>query len=148
MLLQNFNNCWETASWPWKKSRVIFIRRQKKERSYQLLYISSHFDKHLEQTLASRFNKYLDLPNIIGQAQESLKQKNTVRSLYRLHLSLERARALKISTALHQIKLEKTFDSVWIHGLLYKLRNNSIAGRVIQILDASWRNRHVVIELG
>ena len=32
MLLQIFNNCWETASWPWKESRVIFIRKPNKER--------------------------------------------------------------------------------------------------------------------
>ena len=32
MLLQIFNNCWETASWPWKESRVFFIRKPNKER--------------------------------------------------------------------------------------------------------------------
>ena len=95
LLLQIFNNCWETASWPWKESRVIFIRKPNKERyddcsSYRPLSISSHFGKLLERILAGRINKYLDLHNIIGQEQEGFRTKrNTVRSLYRLHLSLE-----------------------------------------------------------
>ena len=98
MLLQFFNNCWEIASWPWKKSRVIFIRKQNKRRyddcsSYRPLSISSHFGKLLERILAGRIDKYLDLHNIIGQEQEGFRTKrNTVRSLYRLHLSLERAK--------------------------------------------------------
>ena len=152
LLLQIFNNCWETASWPWKKSRVIFIRKPNKERyddcsSYRSLSISSHFGKLLERILAGRINKYLDLHNIIGQEQKGFRTKrNTVRSLYRLHLSLERAKASKLPTALLNIDLEKAFDSVWISGLLYKLRNYNIDGRIFRILEAFLRNRHVFIE--
>ena len=99
MLLQIFNNCWETASWPWDESRVSIIRKPKKERyddcsSYRPLSISSLFGKLLGRNLAGGITKYLDLHNIIGQEQEGFRMKrNTVRSLYRLHLSLERAKA-------------------------------------------------------
>ena len=154
LFLQSFNNCWETASWPGKESRVIFIRKPNKERfddcsSYRPLSISSHFGKLLERILAGRINKYLDLHNIIGQEQEGFRTKrNTGRSLYRLHLSLERAKASKLPTALLNIDLEKAFDSVWISGLLYKLRNYNIAGRMFRILEAFLSNRHVFIELG
>ena len=129
MLLQTFNNCWETESWPWKESRVNFFREPKKEKyddcsSYRPLSISSHFAKLFERILASRINKYLDLHNIIGQEQEGFRTKrNTVLSLYKLRLSLERAKASRLPTALLSINLEKAFDSVWISGLLYKLRN-------------------------
>ena len=80
MLLQTFNNCRETASWPWKESRVIFTRKPNKERyddcsSYRPLSISSHFGKLLERFLAGRINKYLDLHNIIGQEQEGFRTK-------------------------------------------------------------------------
>ena len=75
-------------------------------------------------------------------------KRNTVRSLYRLHLSLERAKSSKLPTALLNIDLEKAFDSVWISGLLYKLRNYNIAGRMFRLLEAFLRNRHVFIELG
>ena len=141
MLLQIFNNCWETVSWPWKESRDIFIRLPDKETyddcsSYRPFSISSHFGRLLERILAGRINKYLNLHNIIGQEQEGFRTKrNTVRSVYRLHLSLERANASKLPTALLNIDLEKAFDSVWISGRLYKLRNY-IVGRVIRILEA------------
>ena len=62
MLLQIFNNCWETASWPWKESRVIFIRKPNKERhddssSYRPLSISA--------TLINSLNEFwpVELPN-------------------------------------------------------------------------------------
>ena len=110
--------------------------------------ISSHFNKLLERSLTGRINKYLDLHNIIGQEQEGFRtKKNTVRSLYMLHLSLEQAKASKLPTALLNIDLEKAFDSVWISGLLYKLPNYNIAGRMFRILEAFLRNRHVFIEL-
>ena len=75
MLLQIFNNCWETASRLGKESRVLFIRKLNKKRyddcsSYRPLSISSHFGKLLERILAGRINKYLELHNIIGQEQE------------------------------------------------------------------------------
>ena len=77
MLLQVFNNCWETA---WKESRVIFIRKLNKKiyddcSSYRPLSISSHFGKLLERILAGRINKHLDLHNIIGQEQEGFRTK-------------------------------------------------------------------------
>ena len=140
MLLQSFNNCWEIASWPWKKSRVVFIRKPNKGRyddcsSYRPLSISSHFGKLLERILAGRIIKYLNLHNIIGQEQEGFRTiRNTVRSLYRLHLSLERAKASKLPSALLNIDLEKAFYSVWISELLYKLRNYNIAGTMFWIL--------------
>ena len=80
MLLQIFNNCWETASLPWKESRDIFVRKLIKKKndvcsSYRPLSFSSHFGKLLEQIVARRIKKYLDVHNIIGQEQECIRMK-------------------------------------------------------------------------
>ena len=98
------------------------------------------FGKLIERILAGRINKYLDLHNIIGQAQEGFRTKrNSVRSLYRLHLLLARANVSIFPTASLNIDLEKAFDSVWKSGLLYKLRNYNIADRMFRIIEVFLR---------
>ena len=100
--------------------------------------IYSLFVKFLEQILAGRINKYPDKRNKFGQEQEGFRTKrNTVRSLYRLHLSLERAEASNLSTALLYINLKK--NTIWIIGLLYKLSNYRNNGRMFRILEAFLR---------
>ena len=67
---------------------------------------------------------------LAGEQEGFRRKRNTVRSLYRLHLDLEHARSTKTPTALLNIDLEKAFDSVWIDGLLYKLRHYHVNGVV------------------
>ena len=99
MLLQSFNNCWETASLPWKESRVIFVRKLNKKKkdvcSFSDLYPSP-------VTLVIFLNKFSpgELKNIstcttslVKNKNASERKKNTVRKLNRLHLSLELAKA-------------------------------------------------------
>ena len=61
---------------------------------------------------------------------------------------MERARASNLPTAFLNIDLEKVFDCVWISGILFKLRNYNIAGRMIQVSEAFLRNRQVSFEPG
>ena len=100
-------------------ARVVFIRKPNKEiynncSPYRTFSISRHFGKLLERVLLYRITKYLHFHNIIGEEQEGFRSKrNTVRTLYRLLQSLERAKASNLPTALLIIHLEKAFDSVW-----------------------------------
>ena len=128
-LLGIYNRCWDHAVWPWSLSRIVFIRKPNKEMyddcsSYRPLSIARHFDKLFERILCNRLNHFLENNNVLADEQECFRRKRkTVRSLYRLHLNLEQARITKTPTALLNIDLEKAFGSVWIDGLLYKLRH-------------------------
>ena len=119
-LLEIFNTCWEHAVWPCSLSRIVFIRKPNKDRyddcsSYRPLSISSHFGKLFERMLCNRINYFTGTENILADEQEGFRSKrNTVRSLYRLHLNLENSKLMKTPTALLNIDLEKAFDSVWI----------------------------------
>ena len=75
---------------------------------------SSLFGKLLERVLTNGINKYLDLHNILGEEQKGFRTgRNTVRSLYRLHLTLERAKASQLPTTLLSKDLENASDSAW-----------------------------------
>ena len=54
---------------------------------------------------------------------------------------------MKTPTALLNIDLEKAFDSVWIDGLLYKLKHYKINGKMFCILRTFLKNREAFIEL-
>ena len=63
------------------------------------------------------------------------------------HLNLENYKLMKTPTALLNIDLEKTFDSVWIDGLLYKLRHYKINSKMFCILRTFSKNREAFVEL-
>ena len=74
--------------------------------------------------LCNRLNHFLEIDNVLADKHKGFRRKrNTVRSLFRLHLNLEHSRITKKPIALLNIDLKKAFDSVWIDGLLYKLRH-------------------------
>ena len=152
-LLNTFNACWEYHVWPWTDSRVVFIRKPNKERydecsSYRPLSISSHFGKTLERILATRIKSYLDVNGLLGDEQEGfISKRNTTRSLYRLHLMLENAKRSRLTTALLNIDLEKAFDTVWVDGLLFKLLEHNISGKMYQIIKSFLKTRVASIEL-
>ena len=90
--------------------------------------------------LCNRLNYFLENNNVLADEQEGLRRKrNTVRSLYRLHLNLEHARITKTPTALLNIDLQKAYDSVWIDGLLYKLRQYHVNGKMFSIIRSERR---------
>ena len=152
-LLNIFNACWEYHVWPWTDSRVVFIRNPNKERydecsSYRPLSISSHIGKTLERILATRIKSYLDVNGLLADEKEGFRSKrNTTRSLYRLHLMLENAKRSRLPTALLNIDLEKAFDSVWVDGLLFKLLEQNISGKMYQIIKSFLKTRVTSIEL-
>ena len=97
-LLEIFNKCWKEAVWPWTQSRVIFIRKPNKAKhddcsSYRPLNISSHFGKFFERMLCTRVIGHLETNILSATKQEGFRRsRNPLRSLYRLHLNLEKAK--------------------------------------------------------
>ena len=96
--------------------------------------------------LCNRLNHFLENNIVVADEQEGFRRnRNTVRSLYRLHLKLEQARITKTPTALLSIDQEKAFDGVWIDGFLYKLRHNLVNGKMFRIIRTFLKNREAII---
>ena len=60
---------------------------------------------------------------------------------------LENAKRSRLPTALFNIDLEKSFDSVWVDGLLFKLLEHNISGKKYQIIKSLLETSVASIEL-
>ena len=95
-----------------------------------------------------RLRTFLEEESIIEKEQEGFQRgKNTLRSLYRLDLECEWARTHEESAALLNVDIEKAFDSVWLDGLIYKLKNLKINGKMLKMIDVFLRSRKGKIHL-
>ena len=60
---------------------------------------------------------------------------------------LENAKRSRLQKALFNIDLENVFDSVWVDGLLFKLLEHNISGKMYQIIKLFLKTRVASIEL-
>ena len=153
-LLNFFNDCYRSANWPWKTSKVFFIIKAGKANytsssSHRPLTISSHVGKLLERILNKRLKTFLEKNPLKEREQEGFREKrSSVRSLYRMQLEIEEVQRTKTCGALLNIDLEKAFDSVWVDGLLLKLNQVGIRGRMFNIIKSFLLSRESFIEVG
>ena len=152
-VLDLFNLCWTKSIWPWGTSKIIFIKKAGKSAhdiasSFRPISITSHIGKLFERMIERRLRTFLEEESIIEKEQEGFQRgKNTLRSLYRLDIECEWARTHEESAALLNVDIEKAFDSVWLDGLIYKLKNLKINGKMIKMIDVFLRSRKGQIHL-
>ena len=86
---------------------------------------------------------------LIDDSQEGFrKRRGTGRCIYKLLDNIQNIiEQGKVAAALF-IDLEKAFESSWIDGLMYKLREAGINSYILNIIDHYLRNRNVYIEIG
>ena len=148
-LINLFNSCLSSASWPWNETRVLFLKKPLKPNysepsAYRPISISSHIGKLFERILNNRLKTFMLENNLIDQEQEGFMQnKNTTRSLFRLKIEFEVMKKSKLKAALINLDLEKAFDSVWHNGLLFKLWIAGIRGPLFKILQTFLKTRLV-----
>ena len=155
LLLQLFNLSLETGCWPWKTSKVIFLKKPGKGSynipgNYRPITIASYFGKLMERILEARLRKYLEDNNMIDENQEGFRRKkNTVRYLYRLvnSIKIKIGKKHKKYAISLLVDMEKAFDSVWVKGLLYKLRTRGIKGRFLKLIENFLEERYVKLKV-
>ena len=148
-----FNRCLDEGEWVWNTAKVIFLKKSGKDSyavpgSYRPISISSYIGKLLEKILAARITLFLEELGIFDPNQEGFTaSRNTIRYLNRLHLEIK-ADLLKNKAVLGLfIDFEKAFDSIWKKGLLYKLFNLKINGKVLRIIDNFLHSRKVQLDV-
>ena len=91
----------------------------------------------------------MEAKGLIDDSQEGFrKRRGTDRCIYKLldniQIIIEQG---KVAAALF-IDREKAFDSIWIDGLMYKLRETGKISYILNIIDHYLRNRNLYIEIG
>ena len=148
-----FNKCLDEGEWVWKTAKVIFLKKSGKDSyavpgAYRPISISSYIGKLLEKILAARIILFLEEQGIYDANQEGFTtNRNTIRYLNRLHLEIK-ADLLENKAVIGLfIDFEKAFDSVWKKGLLHKMFNLKINGKVLRIIDNFLHTRKVQLDV-
>lgn len=148
-----FNRCLETGLWVWETAEVIFLKKEGKESyavpgSYRPISISSYIGKLLEKIVAIRISTHLGTENIFDPDQEGFTSgRNTIRYLNRLNLEVKTDLLQKDTVIGLFVDFEKAFDSVWKKGLIVKLSDLNIKGKILNLIDNFLSSRKVKLNV-
>ena len=147
------NLCLNQGKWFWSKAEVIFLRKSGKKSyaipgSYRPISISSYIGKLIEKIIANRIQKFLTLLGLHDPDQEGfMDSRNTIRYLNRLILDIQTDIQKKLTSICLFIDFEKAFDSVWKKGLIVKLYQLGIRGKILHLIKDFLFNRKININI-
>ena len=126
----------------WKVAEVKFLRKNRKSYhdpgAYGPISLTSYLGKCLERIVTHRLYRFSEHFNLIDKEQEGFRRfRGTVDTLLRLTQDVVDGFNRRESTAALFIDIEKAYDSVWHDGLLYKLSEMGIRGRVWEWIKIS-----------
>ena len=153
LLKKIFNWCLRTGSWIWKESYVIFIRKADKKSysnpgAYRPITISSYFGKILERIKDSRIRLLMFSTGQLDEDQEGfLQSRSTSRYLFRLLANLNEIKRKKMACLLLFIDFQKAFDSVYIPGLIVKLKNLGVSGNMLKMIETYLIDRKIQLQV-
>ena len=153
-LLELYNLSWKTGRFPlaWKEAIIIPIPKKQKDPkqkdSYRPISLLSCLGKTLERIINKRLMWHLESNNQIIKEQSAFrKNRNTEDQLIHLTQSIENAFQKKEKVVATFIDLSKAFDRVWKKGLLLKLQNTGITGKMFDWISDFLRQRTARVKL-
>ena len=148
-LVDLYNTCMKEGTWAWNIADVIFLKKDGKKDysqpgSYRPISITSYIGKIFEQILASRLENHFSSHGFIDKNQEGFrKQRNTIRYLNRLDHDIRLSLEKKYTVICLFIDFEKAFDSVWKKGLMKKLFDAGVTGKMWMLINSFLFTRKV-----
>ena len=153
-LLELFNESWKNGTVPalWKKATIIPIHKKGKDKkdpnSYRPISLLSCLGKVLERVINRRLISFLEERKILSPTQTG----------YRKHISTEDQLALiaqAIENAFQEKKkvvsvffdLTKAFDKVWREGLLLKILESGVSGKMYRWIQCFLHDRSARVKL-
>ena len=129
---------WSTARVPikWKEAEVKFLRKNGKKSyhdpgAYRPISLTSYLCKCLERIITSRLYGFVEHFKLLDKEQEGFRKfRGTQDALLRLTQNVYNSFNKGEHTAALFIDIEKAYDSVWRDGLMVKLRDIGITGRI------------------
>ena len=149
LLMRLCKGLFNEEKWTWDYSRVSFIKKPDKDcytkpGSFRPITVSSYVGKIVERIIEKRLRILCGLQNIIDDEQEGFcAGRSTTRYLYKLIATLKEAQRKRLNAIILCIDLQKAFDSVWIPGLIVKLNNLGVEGKILRIVNSFLCNRNV-----
>jgi len=142
ILLLVFNLSWHTGKFPskWKEAHIRPILKKGKDKhhpeSYRPISLLSCIGKLLERIINRRLIWHLESHSILTPTQTGYRQHHSTEDqLAYLAQSIEDAFQEKKKVLSVFFDLSKAFDTVWKEGLLFKLQNAGVRGKMYNWLN-------------
>ena len=137
-LLHLYQSCWSQNCFPkpWKRDNRIYLGKPKKddyhiEKAYRSVSLNAAPGKCYERIIARRLVGELREIGFFDQPQFAyIKGLDTTQALMYMTLQIQEAFKNKQKAAAVFIDLEGAFDAIWRNGVLYKLLELGIIGKL------------------
>ena len=145
-----FNNCMAKGIFPksWKKANVVPIHKKNKKNNilnYRPISLLPIFSKVFEKLIFNNLYSYLRSNSLITSKQSGFIQgDSTINQLLSITEMIQRSFDCDVPKEVRAIFLDisKAFDKVWHPGLIHKLKQNGISGKLLLILENFLSDRH------
>ena len=135
-----------------KKATIIPIHKKGKDKknpnSYQPISLLSCLGKLLEKVINRRLLSFLEDNNVLSQTQTGYrKHRNTEDQLALIAEEIENAFQEKKKVVAVFFDLTKAFDKVWREGLLLKVLQSRVSGRMYKWIRCFLQDRSARVKL-
>ena len=149
-LLEFINKTWKEGNLPasWRTAKVTPILKKgkpaDKPQSYRPISLTSCLGKVAERMINCRLYHWLEKNKILNNTQAGFrKNSRTEDQLFRfIQSTMDGFQQGKHTSAIF-IDLQQAYDRVWRKGLLMKMRNIGIHGKMLQWIHAFLSNRTI-----
>ena len=133
-----FQMSWHTSKLPssWKQAQVKFLRKSGKKSyhdpgAYRPISLTSYLCKCMERIVTTRLYGFIEHFKLLDKEQEGFRRfRGTQDALLRLTQDIYNGFNKNEHTAALFIDIEKAYDSVWRDGLMLKLKEMGITGKI------------------
>ena len=153
-LLQLFNASWKSGTVPalWKKAFICPIHKKGKSKkdpkNYRPISLTSCLGKLMERILNRRLIWHLETNNLLTPTQTGYrKHRSTEDQLALLAQEIETAFQEKEKVVSVFFDLSRAFDKVWREGLLLKIHQSGITGRMFGWIRSFLHDRTAQVKL-
>lgn len=149
-----FRQCISTSTWPaaWKEARVTPVHKKKDKAdpsNYRPISLLSVVSKLLERVIAEQLTAHLEEHRLLSPRQFGFRKGRSASDLLLLlaktwHDALDTGRPSLVIA----LDIAGAFDRVWHRGLLAKLEQLGVTGRLLELFSSYLRGRSLRVVVG
>jgi len=152
-LLNFFNKCWRLGCTPsdWFLDVISPIPKPKKDHTFPANYrpiaVSCIVGRLFQKMIAKRLQYFTIKLKIFKPNQSGFQMnRSCIDAIIPLYQSILHSQDIKSATQLLQTDFSKAYDTVWHKGLIYKLYNMGIQGKILKWLNFFISNRYTTVK--
>ena len=144
-----FQNILDTSTYPaiWKLANVTPIHKKENKqliKNYRPISLLPICGKILEKIIFNNLYSYLNLNDLLTKNQSGFRpgDSTTNQLLYlvtEIHEAFEDPKCLEVRAVF--LDISKAFDKVWHDGLIFKLKQNGVSGKLLSFFENYLHNR-------